>query len=286
MSKGVSVREMLRADIDAGLRLCRACGWNQTRRDWEFLLGQSPQGCRAAVKQEQVIGTVTTIRYGNRFSWIGMLLVDPPEAGQGTGTRLLSAAMDALADMRSIRLDATPAGRQVYGRQGFIDEYGLSRMLAAPTDRTTSVPRDHLARPLTPKDLPAVAVFDEEVFGANRRVTMGWMLDGAPQYAWGVEQRGHLAGFILGRHGFNFEHLGPIVARNQETARELVLAALSQRADKPFVIDASHHDPEWRPWLEAVGFREQRPFIRMFSGNNPYPGMPRQQFGILGPEFG
>jgi GNAT superfamily N-acetyltransferase len=283
---GVSTREMQEADIDAGLRLCRAWGWNQTRRDWEFLFARSAGGSRVAVKQGRVIGTVTTIRYEDRFSWIGMLLVEPAEAGQGTGTHLLAAAMDALDDMPSVRLDATPAGRQVYGRQGFADEYGLSRMLLAPRTGAVSAPRDHRARRMTPEDLAAVAAVDREVFGADRRIAIDWMFDGAPEHAWVVEEHGQTEGYILGRHGFNFEHLGPIVARSQETARALVLAALDQRADKPFIIDASHHDPGWPAWLEGAGFREQRPFIRMFSRGNPYPGAPPQQFGILGPEFG
>jgi hypothetical protein len=52
------------------------------------------------------------------------------------------------------------------------------------------------------------------------------------------------------------------------------------------VIDASLHDGEWGQWLESTGFRAQRPFIRMFYGENSYPGLPEQQFAILGPEFG
>ena len=111
----VSFREMSTADIDAGLRLCRASHWNQTARDWELFLKLSPHGCRVAVKDGLVIGTVTTVRYEERFSWIGMVLVDPAERGQGIGSLLMSEAMDVLNDIPSIRLDATPAGHKVYG---------------------------------------------------------------------------------------------------------------------------------------------------------------------------
>jgi hypothetical protein len=146
--------------------------------------------------------------------------------------------------------------------------------------------RRNPARPMTKDDLPAVATIDREVFGADRRPALGWMFDGAPEYAWVIEEHGQIVGYTFGRRGFNFEHLGPIVAHDQQTARRLVSACLNRQAGKPFIIDASHHDADWREWLESIGFREQRPFIRMFYRNNPYPGLPPKQFGILGPEFG
>ncbi len=273
------------ADIAAGLRLCRAAHWNQTARDWELFLSLSPQGCRVAVEAGRVIGTVATARYENRFSWIGMVLVDPDKRGQGVATRLMNEALAVLEEMPSIKLDATPAGHAVYRKLGFVDEYGLSRMEAV-VPATGSTLRDNPARPMTKADWPAVADFDREVFGADRRVSLKWLLSGAPEYAWVIEEQRQIVGYTFGRHGFNFEHLGPVVARDQGVARTLVAACLQHQAGRRFVIDASHFESDWRVWLESTGFREQRSFIRMFYLGNPYPGLPAQQFGILGPEFG
>ena len=72
----ITYREMTEADIPRGLSLCRSSGWNQLASDWEVFLRLSPRGCRVAVDGEgDVKGTVTTIRYGNHFGWIGMLLM-------------------------------------------------------------------------------------------------------------------------------------------------------------------------------------------------------------------
>lgn len=285
-SAEVSFREMSGQDIEAGLRLCRASHWNQTTRDWELFLELSPHGCRVAIKDGQVIGTVTTVNYENRFSWIGMVLVDPAERGRGIGSQLMSHALDVLSDLSSIRLDATPAGHKVYEKLNFSDEYRLSRM-------ETVVPKGafarhgNTARPMEKKDLFAVADLDRIVFGADRRLILEWLLEGASEYAWVVEAEDDgISGYTFGRHGFNFEHLGPVVARSQQTARQLVSACLSQHEGRRFILDASHCEPDWRLWLESVGFREQRPFIRMFYRDNPFPGLPSQQYGILGPEFG
>jgi len=281
----VRFRDMTPADIAAGLELSRAARWNQTERDWELFLRLSPEGCRVAVMDERVVGTVATARYEDRFAWIGMVLVDPAERGQGIGSWLMAEALDVLKDMPSIRLDATPAGHAVYQKLDFVGEYHLSRM-------ETVVPSEDLAhrrnpaRPMTEDDLPAVAVFDRQVFGADRRMTLRWMFEGAPEYARVIEESGQIAGYTFGRRGLNFEHLGPVVAHDQQIAQLLVSAALDRQAGKPFIIDASHCETGWRSWLESIGFREQRPFIRMFYRDNPYPGLPPKQFGILGPEFG
>jgi GNAT superfamily N-acetyltransferase len=276
---------MTPADIASGLALTRAARWNQTERDWGLFLRLSPEGCRVAVKDERVVGTVATASYEDRFAWIGMVLVDPAERGQGIGARLMAEALDVLKGMPSIRLDATPAGHAVYKKLDFVDEYRLSRMETVVSSEGLAL-QHNSARPMTEDDLPPVAVFDRQVFGADRRLTLGWMFEGAPDYAWVIEERGQIVGYTFGRRGFNFESLGPIIAHDQQTARRLVSACLNRQAGKPFIIDASHYETGWRSWLESVGFREQRPFTRMFYRDNPYPGLPPKQFGSLGPEFG
>ena len=284
----VSFREMSTEDIEAGLRLCRASHWNQTARDWELFLKLSPHGCRVAVKDGQVVGTVTTVRYEDRFSWIGMVLVDPAERGQGIGMLLMSEAMEILNDIPSIRLDATPAGHKVYEKLEFKDEYGLSRMETIVSKERFATTGNR-ARPMRQEDLSAVARKDRTVFGADRQLILKWLFEGAPEYAWVVEDdgvSGEIAGYTFGRHGFNFEHLGPVIAKEQQTARQLVAASLEQQVGRRFILDVSHFESDWVSWLEHAGFREQRPFIRMFYRDNPFPGVPSKQFGILGPEFG
>ncbi|MFN0110609.1 MAG: GNAT family N-acetyltransferase [Blastocatellia bacterium] len=280
----IQFRAMTAEDIPAGLRLCRLARWNQLQRDWELFLQLSPAGCRVAVKDGQVIGTVTTVNYENIFSWIGMVLVDPAERRQGIGARLMREALDVLKDEPLVGLDATPAGHEVYLKLGFTDECSFSRMETVVEGIATD--ENNPARQMTAADLLQVFELDRKVFGADRRLMLEWMFAGAPELAWVLPREGNIVGYALGRHGFNFEHLGPVVAEDVQSAKQLVSAYLAEQAGKPFIIDAAHHEPEWLRWLEAAGFKQQRPFIRMFRGDAPRPGLPEKQFAILGPEFG
>ena len=280
----IEFRPMVEADIEAGLRLCRLAGWDQVRRDWErFLAGPDSRAWAAALAGE-VIATVATIRYGPRVGWIGMVLVHPAAQGRGVGAALLRQAIDSLADVPVIRLDATPAGQPLYQKHGFVEDCPLTRMEA------TSVGIEHgsrtHARDMTRGELSEVVAMDRLAFGAPRADLLHWMYDGAPQFAFVAERGGNLSGYLLGRHGHQFDHLGPIVADDLDVAMDLTKACLARHRDQAFVIDAARHDEGWIRFLESIGFHPQRPYVRMYRGEPAPFGVARQQFAVLGPEFG
>jgi GNAT superfamily N-acetyltransferase len=280
----IEFRDMRRADIEAGLRLCRLNRWDQVARDWERFLAAGSSSATVAVRDGRVIGSSATIQYGAPFGWVGMVLVDPAAQGEGLGTSILTHALESLHDVAAIRLDATPAGHHLYLKHGFIDECGLRRMEV----RTVDVRHEpHPAvRAMTPADLAEVAAMDLVVFGAPRAELLDWMYAGAPEYAMVARWNGRLAGYGFGRHGFEFEHLGPIVATDARAAQSMTADCLSRHGGRAFVIDATCHAGEWMDFLGQAGFREQRPFIRMHRGGQLPFGEPGLQFAILGPEFG
>jgi GNAT superfamily N-acetyltransferase len=286
----IAYRTMTTADIAAGLSLCREFRWNQLARDWELFLHLGPDDCRVATMGEQTVGTVTTLRYPNAFSWIGMVLVDSAHQRKGIGIQLLKEALLILRDEPTIKLDATPAGREVYLKLNFVEEYRLSRMVAnsigIPDNADTPANSSSTPELLQKKYLPDLIRFDAEIFGADRGPLLQWAAEGAPEYAFLVKEDNKILGYCLGRPGRHFTQIGPVVATDSTVAKELVTAALHRCIGKAVLIDAPHHDPEWIAWLKKIGFGEQRPFIRMYRGSNGSPGIPEKQFAILGPEFG
>lgn len=291
----VLLRVMRPNDIAAGLRLTRASHWNQVARDWELFLTLSPEGCRVAVNETgEIVGSVATLRYGTAFSWVAMVLVDPAHRGNGIGSQLLQEALVVLQDMATVRLDATPAGHGVYARAGFSDEYHLHRMqrVAQPLPAETPAVRGLLAslkegppvRIMEDGDLSEVLAHDQDVFGADRRALLDVFRDQAPEYAW-VSGDGRIDGYLFGRRGYAFQHLGPLVARDEATARRLLGACLAASPDRPFIVDVPVH-ASWTGYLESLQFTVQRSFIRMYRGEPCGRERPDRMFAIAGPEFG
>lgn len=272
----IEYREMKENDINAGLALCRSAGWNQLENDWKIFLKLNPHGSRVAIDENgKVVGTVTTIIYEDHFSWVGMVLVDPSRKRQGIGTHLLREALQFLTRQETIKLDATPAGREVYLKLGFRDEYTLCRMLATDFVKLSGTN----ATSTKQNDLPLIFQKDKEVFGASRFGLLQCLHEKFPGFSYSGSGT-----YSFGRNGYNYTQIGPVIADSLVDAIEVTTAALKE-TDGPVVLDVLHGSPFY-DWLISIGFTEQRKLIRMYRGVNAYPGIPEKQFAILGPEFG
>jgi GNAT superfamily N-acetyltransferase len=277
------IRTMSVSDIPAGLRLCRASGWNQTERDWQDFLRAAPQGALVAVESEHVIGSVATLPYGP-FAWISMVLVDPAARRRGVGTLLLNRGLALIPEAVTARLDATPAGEVLYRKLGFTGEYSLARWFLDAIRRNAARPTS--ARAISRADWPAILNMDVHVFGASRAKLLERLAGDAPEYAWMVEGEDRLQGYVFGRHGFVRDHIGPMVAESADVAEQLLDACLGANPDRAVFIDAPADQQRWRDVLVDRGFAIERPFLRMYRGQLTSAGQPPRIFAITGPEFG
>jgi hypothetical protein len=260
-------------------------GWNQRLEDWRRLIDLAPSGSFVARDHERVVGTAIGIDYVH-CGWIAMMLVAPDYRGRGLGARLLEAAMAAIPSPLPIRLDATPLGRPLYERHGFLLETPLTRYV-----RPAGIPAATLVNdvvPLTPADLEEVARIDAAIFGGIRSRLLERIHGAGPEYAWRAD--GAPIQYCLGRTGRLFDQVGPVVASTAGTAIALARSALSNMRGKAVVVDAYDDREEFTAWLRSSGFEAQRPLYRMRR-----PGAvaatrgertPLTEFAILGPEFG
>ncbi len=275
------LRRMTAGDIPAGARFAQIAAWNQTRSDWEMFLRASPEGCFVAEAEDEVVGTVATISYEGRFAWIGMVLVHPERRGKGIGRKLLKAAIDYLTDCRipCIKLDATPQGKPLYAKLGFAGELEIERW---------ELQRSPQSNPAASPGVVTEEALDQdhEVFGADRSSLLRAIANEHPGFVLKSLRQGKLAGYSFGRRGALADHLGPWVARDEFSARELLDKFLNRSGGARIFVDA----PTSNPWainlLRQHGFRFSRPLTRMYRGRNEFPGRTDLQCGVLGPEFG
>ena len=286
----VSIRLMTRRDIPAAQRLREAAGWNQTDADWENLLSFEPTGCFAAEVGGAVVGTATTTTYKNQsgalsLAWIGMVLVDPAQRRRGVGTALLQECLDYLQDLgvETIKLDATPDGKAVYDKLGFVDEYRLERWegVAAPKLKSGSPEIKALT------EVDTIFDYDSAVFDARRRMVLDARLRAWPECAAvSFAAGGQVSGYALARRGARLHQAGPIVANTPELAALLLDHVLEKMAGAPVIVDVPVANAWALELLRARGLKMQRPLIRMALGPNKSPGTPGKVLGICGPELG
>ena len=282
----VEIRTMVLSDMDSLMKLKDAESWNQLEKDWALLINYPESVNLVAVLDDHIVGTITAINYANTVAWIGMMLVDRDYRGRGISKLLLLDAIDKLKKCKSIKLDATPAGRPVYLKLGFIDEYTLYRM-TNPSVSKISLSDDLLeTKQAGPEDIPEIAAFDKKVFGADRTELIRRLFETCPELAWIIKENNRVAGFCLGRRGQNFTQIGPVYASSAKGAKALIRSAINQITGQAVVVDIPAERSETERWLEACGFISQRPFERMYLSNNPHPGIIENQYLISGPELG
>jgi GNAT superfamily N-acetyltransferase len=281
------VRPMQLSDIEMGMRLSRAEGWNQTEKDWKLLLENTENVCMAAEWDNKVIGTTTAINYSNDVAWIGMVLVDKDYRGRGISKLLLTNVFEKLDSCKSIKLDATPAGQQVYKKLDFADEYLVARMTNTSVKNLSSADdNDIIIEQVQLKDIPEIIALDELVFGANRTRLIEYLVKEYPNKAWMLKRNNSIAGFALGREGNKYHQIGPVMASNTSDAIMLITKSLEKLTNQSVVVDMLCDKENLFNWLESIGFIKQRHFIRMYKKENPFPGVIDKQFLISGPEFG
>jgi GNAT superfamily N-acetyltransferase len=286
MGMQLQLRKMELSHMAGLMKLKNAEGWNQLEKDWKLLISYQKSVNLVAVLEDRIVGSVTALNYAHRVSWIGMMLVDKDYRGRGIGKRLMLAVMEKLADCASVKLDATPSGRPLYLKLGFKDEYTLYRMsnpsasIIPPGDAAFEPRRIH------PGDLPEVAAFDKEVFGADRTELIIRLYESCPDLAWLIRAKEQVTGFCLGRPGQNFTQLGPVHAFSPDLALALIRAAINQIPGQAVVVDVPADKSATRQWLEAHGFITLRPFERMYLKKNPHPGRIEDIYLIAGPELG
>jgi GNAT superfamily N-acetyltransferase len=283
MEADLVLRAMTPEDIAGGLRLCRASGWNQLEEDWRLFVESSGSGGLLIERAGKILGTAAYMRY-DALAWVAMMLVDPAERGAGLGAQLLAGALAALGDAPCVGLDATPLGEPLYRRFGFVGDYSLARTKAT-IDGSRFSGNAGAARRMLASDVEAVSRRDREVFGADRGRLLAALFERAPECAWIVPDADGVKGYSFGRPGHLYYQLGPLVASDAATARELLTGCLSGLGGRVFAIDAPLLDAQWLEFLKSVGFVEERRFLRMFVRGHVHPGIPARQYAICGPEF-
>ncbi|MEP7323947.1 MAG: GNAT family N-acetyltransferase [Saprospiraceae bacterium] len=274
-------------DAFLALQLSLDEGWNQTEKDWKFLIGNSLNICLLAEYENKVIGTTVAITYSEEVAWIGMVLVDKAYRGFGLSKVLLNSVFNKLTAYKSIKLDATPKGLQVYTTLDFKEEYAIVRMVnsfyhyqSLNSETSGTIDECHAS------DIETMIDLDAKIFGSKRSLLIEYLVKEYPAKAWCIKKDNYVSGFVLGREGSRYHHIGPVIAKNDTDAKLLILRALSELQHKPVVVDVPEDKPDLLNWLSSIGFVEQRRFVRMYRNENVISTNKEQLFAIAGPEYG
>jgi ribosomal protein S18 acetylase RimI-like enzyme len=248
---GVTLRPMTADDLPAAQALTDQLRWPHRLSDWQDAFAHA-EG-RVAERDGQVVGTGLRLCYGSRHAVIGLVIVAPACQGRRIGLRLMLALLDGL-DAHTVLLHATPQGRGLYERLGFVrtGEVRQHQGTALPAPLVALAPGRRL-RPAGQRDLDTLIALDHAARGMPREALIRELA--AQAVACVVLSDGEQAcGFAMLRRFGRGQVIGPVVAPDVDGAQALIAHLAGQNAGHFTRIDIDF-DSGLAEWLEGLGLQ-------------------------------
>ena len=277
--KPLVVRRMVEADLALALEWAAAEGWNPGLDDARSFYAADPDGFLLGELDRRPVGSVSAVRYGPGFGFLGLYIVKPEFRGRGFGLELWRAALDRLGG-RIVGLDGVVAQQENYVKSGFklafrnIRQRGVGGGAARPgLVDLAAVSFDEIAR------------YDRTAFPAPRADFLkAWIAE--PQaHALGVMDGRSLKGYgVLRacREGFK---IGPLFADGAEIAERLFQGLISRAPGAAVFLDTPEANPAA---LALAGRHDMAPVFetaRMYKNGIPEMRLDRC-FGVTTFELG
>jgi GNAT superfamily N-acetyltransferase len=257
-------RRLTNDDLDDCARLAKDRGWLPERHKWGLLLEIGEAYGVDAPDGDGLAATNILTRYGDDHAVISMVLTASRFGRQGLGRRLMEHVLELAGD-RTVSLYATEYGRPLYERLGF-------RVVGRAAKHGGVFAGEHSGRTrtATPDDLGAILELDAELFGTDRSAALRRM------FTFGAQVRIADGGFGHCWRNDDNTVIGPVVARDEETARALIGdLALEAGGEVRMDFDLAHES--MIRWAGEHGITEAWHVSRMVRGGD-LPGDRARQF--------
>ena len=305
---GYQIRTMSRSDLDVAIAWAAAEGWNPGLHDAETFYHTDPNGFFMGYLAGEPIASLSAVRYGDRFGFIGFYIVHPNFRGQGYGLKLWQAGMEYLQG-RTIGLDGVVAQQANYQQSGFTLAYrniryeGMGQKEKMPRPMTNPERLkllEQAIQPLTPAMINSLLAYDREFFPDDRTEFLQRWIMQPESYGVGLTQDRQIVSYGVVRPCQTGYKIGPLFADTVEAA-ETIFLALKQHMDVrkqqqgvggsgasltyPFYLDV----PE--PNTQAVALAQHYKMTPMFETARMYtpqaPDLPVDRiFGVTTFELG
>ena len=277
--KPLVVRRMSEADLALALEWAAAEGWNPGLSDARSFFAADPDGFLLGELDGRPAGSVSAVRYGPGFGFLGLYIVRAEFRGRGFGLELWQAALEHLGD-RVVGLDGVVAQQENYRKSGFKLAFRNIRQRgagggAAPGGLTdlAAVPFDEVAR------------FDRTAFPAPRADFLKAWIGQSRGAALGVMEGRSLKGYgVLRacREGFK---IGPLFADDGEIAERLFQGLLARAHGAPVFLDTPEANPAALALAERFRMTPVFETARMYRNGSPEMRLDRC-FGVTSFELG
>jgi GNAT superfamily N-acetyltransferase len=277
-----TIRTMTRQEINIAVDWAAAEGWNPGLYDADCFYAADPGGFLVGMLGDEPIATISAVKYGSSFGFIGFYIVKPEYRGKGYGMQIWSAGLESLSG-RTIGLDGVTAQQDNYRKSGFALAYSNVRYQGTGGG---DYPAGAGIVPLSSLAFDDICAYDQALFPDNRREFLKYWINRPQSAALGIVRDNKLAGYgvlRICRTGFK---VGPLFADSPECAEQLFVALKSHAPESaPVFLDIPAVNAAAVDLVNRQNMTVSFETARMYAGKAPDLPINRL-FGVTTFELG
>jgi len=161
-SQPVTIEKMTKSEIDTAIKWAQSEGWNPGIHDADCFYNADPNGFYAAKVNDEIVGTVSVIKYSTDFAFAGLYIVKPDYRGKGIGL-MLAQFVERTFGHLTLGLDGVVSMQKTYEQDGFRFAHNNTRYAGTVEGAFSSQ-----CLTICKDDLAEISVFDSNFFPAKR----------------------------------------------------------------------------------------------------------------------
>jgi ribosomal protein S18 acetylase RimI-like enzyme len=272
---------MSQSEISTAINWARDEGWNPGIHDAAAFYQADPTGFLAGKYNDQIIATISAVKYGSHFGFIGLYIVKDSFRGKGFGFKLWEAAIASLSG-RNIGLDGVLAQQNNYKKSGFKLAHRNIRF-AGKSTKSTLTTRAIAAEYIAFKD---IANYDSQFFPAERSAFLKYWISQENSQTLAIVEDSKILGYGSIRACDRGFKIGPLNAETSDIAVELFLALTATIPEESEIfLDVPEPNKAAIALAQKFGMTPIFETARMYTKN--FPDLPLEKiFGITSFELG
>ncbi|MGP4000642.1 GNAT family N-acetyltransferase [Streptomyces sp. 8N706] len=240
--------------------------WNPGESDILPFCAADPQGFFLGKLNGEPVASISAVRYGADFGFLGFYITRPSVRGQGYGIQLWRAAMEHL-DGRNVGLDGVVEQQENYRKSGFRRAWNHVRFQGVPTG-------DKASGDITLVDgrsipFSQLAAYDRRFFPADRGAFLSLWVSLPAHRSLAAVRDGELQGLAVLRPAKTGSRIGPLYAASEDVALALVNGLSATTPGFPIVIDVPDVNSASVKLMERLGLEPTFECARMYTGPDP-----------------
>ena len=280
--KNYRITTMNRKEIDIAIEWAAKEGWNPGIHDADCYYAADPNGFLIGCLGDEPIATISVIKYGESFGFLGFYIVKPEYRGKGYGIQIWNAGLNYL-EGRNIGLDGVVEQQENYKKSGFKLAYRNIRYEGVAEGNSPQSPKIVQLSAMSLKDIES---YNRPFFPAKRPHFIKCWINPRKGEALGIIENGKLIGYGVVRQCRSGFKIGPLFADRPELAESLFLALKSKvKPSDTFYLDIPEVNQAAVAMAERYGMKISFETARMYTGEKP--DMPLNRiFGVTSFEVG